>query len=430
MLAAVFAVAFAGATIAWRKVRIEEQQPNPTVRRVQGLLADKEYQQAFDALKQLGEPERLTTPELLLLIETNTHLRDYDRVIELCDLMERRRDANPEYHFWKGNAWAGLWRAAKAEAEYKKCISTGVLVSRAGLQLATIYGLQSRRDEAEAILWEIYVQGDPPAANIADSVSAGERVLQPNLLVHLLILKYFGWNADNLLDQLQRFHAADPDDFEAQLAYALGLFRLGRYAESFASVADCVAKRPDHASANTLYLECALTMNKSAELNEWESRHASDFAAAAEIWEQRGEILMNAGKYEQAGNAFQKAVALDPYLHRAHHRLGRCLMRSGKRAAAARHLKLGIALNVITKNLMEQVDVLKESKVYPPENCIKVAEYSHELGRRNVALAWLEFANAQGFDKRKIDELRADIEHYPRGKLVAQLSASSASKGP
>ena len=62
------------------------------------------------------------------------------------------------------------------------------------------------------------------------------------------------------------------------------------------------------------------------------------------IREALGRAYFRCGRFPAAGSEFARAVEIDPVNDYAHFGLGLCLLRTGDRAGARRHLKLAVAM--------------------------------------------------------------------------------------
>ena len=390
------------------------------LKEVKALLARNNPEQAIKVLETLGDPTTLSSDALLLLIQSCYQQSDLDRALTLCDLMETRPDANPEFHFWRGNARIALWQASRAEAEFKHCLQLGVVPEGASLQLAKLYAMQARQKEVEPLIWELYTRGKPPPSQKPESFDATDRVLEPNLLVQLLIIQYFGWEAAAMIDQLQLFHEGDSGDFEAQLAYGRACVLTDRYSDAWELLLDCVQRRPDHAQASVVLLECALAMNDMEFVREWLADHREDFGDVAELCDIRGQILMRDDHYEQAASCFRQAVKLDPYSHASYHRLGRCLAQMGQRSEALEYVQIGRKLNLTMSHMLKTLDAMQSGN-YTSDECMIVARGCHEFGRPKIAIAWAKIAAALGATKQEADALHKQIESHPEGTIVMML---------
>jgi tetratricopeptide (TPR) repeat protein len=360
----------------------------------------------------------MSSADLMSLIQTKYELLDLAAVLDLCGNMALRPDAVQDYHFWLGNAHLGLWHAARAEAEFRECLKLQVEVEGATLQLAKLFAIQGRRHEVEPLLWDLYTRGKPPPPSA--QFDPGDRIMEPNLLVQLLIIQYFGWEAAAMIDQLRLFHEGDPSDFEAQLALARACFQTDRHAEAWELLQDCVAKRPDHPQANVAILECALATDNQQACREWLEKHPGDFSDVPEIWDLRGQIVLRDDDHDRAVDCFRKAIEINPYLPQSQYRLGRCLMKQGNRDEATIRIELGRRLNLSSAELLRTVAAMQSTQPTAPQ-CLGVARSCHELGRTKLAVAWLKLAKALGSGAEDVSKLQTEIDRNPGGMITGPV---------
>ncbi|MGC8644146.1 MAG: tetratricopeptide repeat protein, partial [Isosphaeraceae bacterium] len=139
------------------------------------------------------------------------------------------------------------------------------------------------------------------------------------------------------LPLLQRFVAAQPDDWEALRALARAEQALGRRSEAENHFQACLKGRPNDVRAWRDYLTMLQQEGRLDTLMELLPQLPQAADSEPEIWRFRGQAKEKAGDLEGAAAAYRKAIELNPCVAAYQYRLEMVEHRLGLDEQAAQH---------------------------------------------------------------------------------------------
>jgi tetratricopeptide (TPR) repeat protein len=298
----------------------------------------------------------------------------------------------------EGQAYLMANRAKDAEAAWLKAIEDDPLhpgppdvVHDASLELLKLYSTEERWEELHDILWNAYERADP----------------QEHLaLLSMRVLSELERIAPAAsINQLERYAAADPTDWEALRALARAEFALGRKEEAGRHFEMYSQAQPDNPRGWRDYLTM---VHDLGDLDAWVSllaRLPPSADSDPEIWKFRGLQKEKAGNWTGAADDYRQALERNPYLTSAHYRLAMVEERLGHRTIAADHRKQTEALREAQSNLrLAYADVMnaeaareKQTPVSPdlPTSLRRLATICETLGWARLAEALSKLADSK-----------------------------------
>lgn len=207
-------------------------------------------------------------------------LRAQDHATEAAEAFERAiafapGDWKPRHEL--ANLWLSLKDYARCERAYRGYVALVPADAASLSNLAYAVQCQGRLDEAEELFGR------------AIEAASGAPELRHNLR-RLMIQQGRG---DEAREGFRALLRENPKLWTAELGIAVGLLARGATAEALATMQDLLDAFPDD----------------------------------ADIWNDVGFVLLNAGKYLEAAEIFKKATEIDPAMARLHNNLGAAYLR-------------------------------------------------------------------------------------------------------
>ena len=156
------------------------------------------------------------------------------------------------------------------------------------------------------------------------------------------------YNAGDMTTAITKFQQAadlDPTLVQARLVLAKILFAEGSLAEALARAEEVVALEPDNGDALRIAYDSALRLGdteKAAKALDGLARSDPEWAATGLF--QLAAELYNSGRTEEAAQALERVLQVEPDHARAHYLLGVALFNSGQTEPASEHLQRFVEL--------------------------------------------------------------------------------------
>jgi tetratricopeptide (TPR) repeat protein len=251
------------------------------------------------------------------------------------------------------------------------------VIDAARLGLVQLFATEARNDEARQLFWELYRTSRQPVA----------------VLELLGRLDIEGAEPHEASQELEKFIATDPADFDACRALAHHYLVLGRAREARSLAERCLEARSESLPAWETLLGCLNDLGDKTPLGEAIDRVPETAREMAWYWKYRGIAAENIEQWEAAETAFRQALSRDPFDSRTHYRLGMLLHQFGKEAAEAeQHIARARELTAVHAQLREfyrEVLLSNQRGITPSgELCADMGGHYEALGLQDAAAAW------------------------------------------
>jgi predicted Zn-dependent protease len=276
-------------------------------------LASKDFEQAnhiFGQIRRVAPPkdERVLLSEARLNIALNREARAHE-------ILEKIPDSSPFAPMSRqldGQVYLRSNRLVDAEKQLKEAVRLDPGNVSALRELIYIYGLQLRRQE----LRQVFEQLAKVAPMGFDNV------------FHWCLTRGNDWEPDEIVEDMTRFLAADPNDRWSRIALARSLKRLVRLDEAEQALNPLPEDDPDAAAIRAqIALDRNDTEKALAILSKSSQKHF-DLAIM------RAQMALAGGNFEESTREFQTAISIDPDNRDAVVGLARSLAAQGKKEEA------------------------------------------------------------------------------------------------
>ena len=229
----------------------------------------------------------------------------------------------------RGGQPAGRFREAAAEAEMALAIDpTDVRALQLRFDSYRQAGNTEKADEAAKALQEVGGAKDAATQVFNEGAEA-----------------YNDGDVATAISKFQQAAALDPTLVQAQLVLAKLFFSEGSLSEALARAEQVLALEPDNGDALRITYDSALRLGQPEVAAEaLDGLVASDPEWATTGLFQHAVELYNAGQTEEAIQALEKVLEVDPDHARSHYLLGMALFNTGQSEPAAEHLNRFIEL--------------------------------------------------------------------------------------
>ncbi|CAN5893750.1 hypothetical protein BH23PLA1_BH23PLA1_09570 [soil metagenome] len=349
--------------------------------------------------------DQLDTAEAALRARLRRSPHEGESRFLLARVLARRHDllgcAEQLHHvpFWapekaealylEGESYQNAFHAPGAEAAWSQLIEIDPLhpppsefFSNACLNLAKLYLLQNRQEEAVAVIWRLYEAVEP---------RHHESILGVRFESELNRVR-----PDQAVVPLRRFVETVPEDGNSRRALALAEQAIGRSEEALRQIEACLSAQPDDPAAHRDRLVILQAQNDFDALAEAVEQLPSGSDLDAHTWSLRGFVRERAGDLEGAAKAYRRAFELDPIDSRSLYRLALLEQRLGRPEIAEplleRHEPLRAALHELPDAFQEYQAALhgrRFSKGPDREAAItRLIELCEIIGWPREAQAW------------------------------------------
>ena len=158
----------------------------------------------------------------------------------------------------------------------------------------------------------------------------------------------------------ERGLAVEPDNVELLNSLGFALFQQGKSKEAIVALEKAIAIDPKHWKAHNNMGLAAIDLGE-LELAEAHYRESLAIKPQPAIYNDLGVVLERQGLAEEAGEAYRKAIKLDPKSASAHYNLGSSLARSGNFAEAERHLRMALDGDPTNEAAQRQLAEVRQS---------------------------------------------------------------------
>jgi tetratricopeptide (TPR) repeat protein len=378
------------ALFGWRHWR--DTRPVADLRMIETWIGDLKYDLAETELrKHLSRNPRDGAARIMLarVLAASGDLAGCTRELHQVPTWWPRK---AEALYREGQAYLLIDRARDAEAAFLAVINPELLhpadpavFHDASQKLLSIYATEDRWDNAHAILWKVYDRATPAYRPIvlAMRIQSELERIAPTESVKLL----------------NRYVAADSDDWEARRALANAELALGQHSEALRDIRDCLDARPDDPRVWRDYLKMLQSLGEVDDYSAVLARLPAIAETEPDLWIFRGQARERAGDWKSAAPHYRRALELNPNLMSAHYRLATIEGRLGHSAQAAAHRKrwqeLHEARSELRQAFGEYFDAQKRLANDSPElltSIERLASICQTLGWSRAAESWRRLA--------------------------------------
>ncbi len=296
--------------------------------------------------------------------------------------------AKGEVLFLEGQYFLKANRARDAEAAWKATLADDPLhpvpaasVTAAALELAKLYMLEGRDDEARDVLWKRY--------GLAES--SGVQFF----LAKLLRLDLEHRTPQEAAATLLNYVKATPDDWEARRALARAEQFLGQRALASTDILACLKAQPNDLSTWRDWLAILVAQKDLDGLTAAVAKLPADADRDGKCWKYRGLASVHRQEWKEAVDAFEQSLKLDPGDAECHNQLAQIAERLGDPKQADWHRKqsqtLAAASAELPAALNEALRSTRNAMTEPPPVFGRLAALYKTLGRTQQSDAWSRF---------------------------------------
>ena len=379
------------ALFGWRHWR--DTRPVADLRMIEIWIGDREYGLATKELREhLRRAPQDGAARMMLarVLAARGNLPGCTRELHQVPTWSPQK---AESLYREGQAYLLMNRARDAEAALLAVIGADLphpadpaVFHDASQELLAIYATEDRWDDAHVILWKVYDRATPAYRPIvlAMRIQSELERIAPTESVKLL----------------NRYVAADSDDWEARRALANAELKLGQRSEALRDIRDCVDARPDDPHAWRDYLTMLQSLGEADAFNAVLDKVPAIGDTDPDLWIFRGQVRERAGDWATAVPHYRHALELNPNLLNAHYRLGVIEGRLGHSIEAVAHHKRCQELREARCELRQAFDAYFDAQQRLPNDSPellaslkRLASICQTLGWSRVAEGWSRLAS-------------------------------------
>jgi tetratricopeptide (TPR) repeat protein len=269
----------------------------------------------------------------------------------------------------EGDAWLQLNRAVLAEDCWSRAHRLSPEDPQPRGRLIYVYGLQLRREPWMRLLWELYDR---------DQAGLGE-------MIQLMIAGHVVWEAEEAVQDVGRFAAADADDVNSRRA--VGEYRLlaGQFPKAIRELESILQSKPDDLETRLALVECHLGRADNESARTCLDQISSPAPADYRFWKDRGSLALLDRRLDDSVTDFAKALANAPFDRELHHKMAQSLRLVGNFDAAERHAETADKLARIHR-LCHSLHFQRTPSLPEIERLVQLCE---ESGLIEEALGWI-----------------------------------------
>jgi tetratricopeptide (TPR) repeat protein len=295
---------------------------------------------------------------------------------------------------------------AALDRAYRRGDSNSVLVQRAQEELADVLTLLQRRDQAAAVLWQLF-----PAHQ-----------QKWKLLIQLARLQVRSADPSEAIRRLGELLSRHPADIDLQRALGQAYVEGSRWHEALECIGKVAEQNPADPTARRLHFLCY------AALHRWDSfdRLLADDGGLdddVDVLRSRAARSIAAGDWPAAEAQFTKGIAVDPFDTVTRFQYAQALTRIGDKDAARKQHeefrrldRLEARLSAVLQGLARENPDL--SRPVSPEACLEMAGICRGLGRARQARAWAEEALRRRPDDPTAREMLDQLPNAVHGQTA------------
>ncbi len=278
--------------------------------------------------------------------------------------------------FLEGTLFLNAYRARQAEAAFRKAVELNPDYLQPHERLAMLHNMQLRASEMRRELEAI-------------------RRFRPWTLDELYGFIFVTGIKEHIIERVEKFVEADPDDRYSHLALARYLLLDDRPAEAARVVQSVCAQNPGDGVLWACLAEARLGQFELAEAREALSRAAVGPNADVSVWRAHGFYSMAVGDWRQAAACLRRAVTLAPDDRTAVYKLGMALERLAEKSAARRQFRHAELLLELHTAMLPIVDRNRtRPEIVAIDAVIQAGTLLMELDRNGDAVFFFEKALA------------------------------------
>lgn len=327
-------------------------------------LSAKKFDEAIDIFTQI----RRTAPpndERVLIAEARLNLA-LKRDARALEILEKIPDSSPLAASSRQIAGQVYLRASKlvpAEKYLKEAVRLEPGNAPALRELIYIYGLQLRRQELRQAFEQLSKVAPMGFQNV----------------FHWCLTRGNDWEPDEIVEDMTRFIAADPNDRWSRIALARSLKRLVRLDEAEAALAPLPDDDPDAAAIRAQIAFDRNDPEKARLILEKAPKNHFDLAIL------RAQIALAGGDFDTATNEFEIAIKIDPDNRDAVVGLARSLAAQGKADEAKKWQERATNLDKLASIIQEAAKPGAAAQADLPKRLALACE---AVGHLSEARAW------------------------------------------
>jgi tetratricopeptide (TPR) repeat protein len=367
-----------------------DSRPLPALREVSEWISQERYQDAKEMLREHLRRSPHYVEARMMLARALAGAGDLLACARELHAVPHWSPSKPEAVFREGQCYFEANHAKDSEAAWLALINEDPLhpispeLMHDGCQaLLKLYAIEDRWEDAFPVIWTAYDHALP--------------VDRPVLLMMRMRTELERIAPKESIPVLERYIAAQPDDWEAQRALARAQLAVGRLDEAARHFEIILAARPDDFRAWRDFLNMRLDTGNLESFLVLLGKPPQSAENEPETWFFRGVASDKKGDLASAVDSYQKAIELNPFVPGYHYRLGMAQERLGKREEAATHRKKSQEINNARAKLPAAYShyfEVAESGDKPAiaNACRQLAGICDKMGWGRAAQAWKRLA--------------------------------------
>jgi tetratricopeptide (TPR) repeat protein len=371
-----------------------DSRPLPDLATISRLMSRDQYAEAEPALREYLRRSPNDGEARMMLARLHAARGDVLSCARQLHQVPYWWPQKSEALFREGQSYLMVDRAGDAERTWLEVIKEDPLHPASPdifhdtcQELLKLYAIQDRWEDAYPVIWTGYDRAPTPEKFdwlIMRMRAELERVA-PKESIALL----------------RRYITASPDDWESLRALAHAELALGERALADRHFQAGLQGRPDDFRAWRDYLTVLLEGGELERFLDLLRASPPSADSEAETWFFRGVAGEKAGDWQTAAAHFNKAIELNPYLAKAHYRLGAAEERLGLRDQAIRHRKKSKEINdarghflAAYSGYLTSLESGKSDASGLATTARRIATICETLGWLRAAAAWNHLANS------------------------------------
>lgn len=283
----------------------------------------------------------------------------------------------------EAQAWISIDHARDAEAAWLAYLrddpnhpAAKPDIAAAEADLINLYGTEDRWPEVREVVWRSHDRV---------TTAAGKR----ELTLMALRTRIERFAPEDSLPKLRRYVAADPGDRHAWIGLARVAEEGKKPAEADKALAHCLATWPDDPDVRRTQLQILALRGESPALDALLANPPESYKSADLYWNLLGLRAFKAGRWQEAADAYRKALRITPSEPESVYRLALSEQRLGHKEQARILLKQHAAMESASSELTRSVNLYLDATMSdPPPGTPSPAEAARKLAEICRTLQW------------------------------------------
>jgi tetratricopeptide (TPR) repeat protein len=303
----------------------------------------------------------------------------------------------PKARLALGSQWTELGDVVEAENILTPLIDHPVVGAAANRYLLALYGCQLRRDEWSACLWRII-----------DADDADLRAV-----IQLVILEHLVWQGEGIVETLQKYVAANPDDQRSRASLVQHLVATGRSDEAREHLDRLSAESSPSPKAALAVMAYAVSEASPRLVDEFINkvpRNARQVFETLPAWKRGlGQLALLQGDAGKALPLLTDAAIAAPFHPAGRQQLALAVRLLGRSDEAGLHAE---AANVLAR-LDRTCHSMQTNGSGSVDDVLVVVKDAASVGMVREAKAWIRFALKRHPDDQRLHQWFQRLEREP-----------------